>query len=75
MQSVAKHLCYNHSFYNEQLSSSTDKENHICHLFPKHLFPEHLCTKHLCKHLCTKSTVTSSVNGRIFSVVYNSELD
>ena len=28
-----------------------------------------------CKQLCTKSTVTSSVNGRIFSVINNSELD
>ena len=28
-----------------------------------------------CKHLCTKSTVTSSVNGRVFSVINNSELD
>ena len=28
-----------------------------------------------CKHLCTNSTVTSSVNGRKFSVVNNSNLD
>ena len=28
-----------------------------------------------CMHLCTNSTVTSSVNGRKFSVVNNSELD
>ena len=28
-----------------------------------------------CKHLYTKSMVTSSVNGRIFSVLNNSELD
>ena len=28
-----------------------------------------------CKHLCTKSTVTSSVKSRIFSVINNSELD
>ena len=28
-----------------------------------------------CKHLCTNSTVTSSVNGRTFSVVNNSDLD
>ena len=28
-----------------------------------------------CMHLCTNSTVTSSVNGRKFSVVNNSDLD
>ena len=28
-----------------------------------------------CLHLCTNSTVTSSVNGRKFSVVNNSDLD
>ena len=28
-----------------------------------------------CKHLSTKTTVTSSVNGRQFSVINNSELD
>ena len=28
-----------------------------------------------CMHLCTSSTVTSSVNGRNFSVVNNSDLD
>ena len=28
-----------------------------------------------CMHLCTSSTVTSSVNGRKFSVVNNSDLD
>ena len=28
-----------------------------------------------CKHLCSSSTVTSSVNGRKFSVVNNSDLD
>ena len=28
-----------------------------------------------CVHLCTNSTVTSSVNGRKFSVVNNSDLD
>ena len=28
-----------------------------------------------CMHLCTNSTVTSSVNGRKFSVVKNSDLD
>ena len=28
-----------------------------------------------CKHLSTKSTVTSSVNGRQFSIIYNSDLD
>ena len=28
-----------------------------------------------CKHLCTNSTVTSSVNGRKFSVVNKSDLD
>ena len=28
-----------------------------------------------CMHLCTNSTVTSSVNGRKFSVVNNSSLD
>ena len=28
-----------------------------------------------CMHLCTNSTVTSSVNGRKFSVVSNSDLD
>ena len=28
-----------------------------------------------CMHLCTYSTVTSSVNGRKFSVVNNSDLD
>ena len=28
-----------------------------------------------CKHLRTKTTVTSSVNGRQFSVINNSELD
>ena len=33
MQSVAKHLCYNQSFYNEQLYSWNDKENHIYQLF------------------------------------------
>ena len=30
---------------------------------------------HCCIHLCTNSTVTSSVNGRKFSVVNNSDLD
>ena len=33
MQSVAKHLCYNQAFYNEQLSSWNDEENHIYQLF------------------------------------------
>ena len=28
-----------------------------------------------CKHLSTKSTVTSSVNGRQFSIINNSDLD
>ena len=28
-----------------------------------------------CMHLCTNSTITSSVNGRKFSVVNNSDLD
>ena len=28
-----------------------------------------------CMHLCTNSTVTSSVNGRKFSVINNSDLD
>ena len=28
-----------------------------------------------CKHLCTKSTVTSSFNGRQVSVINNSDLD
>ena len=30
---------------------------------------------HCCMHLCTNSTVTSSMNGRKFSVVNNSDLD
>ena len=33
MQSVAKHLCYNQSFYNEQLSFWNDKENHFYQVF------------------------------------------
>ena len=33
MQSVSKHLCYNQSFYNEQLSFWNDKENHFYQLF------------------------------------------
>ena len=28
-----------------------------------------------CKHLCCKSTIKSNVNGRQFSVIYNSDLD
>ena len=28
-----------------------------------------------CKHLCSKTTITSSVNGRTFSVINNSDLD
>lgn len=28
-----------------------------------------------CIHLCTKSTITSSVNGRTFSIINDSELD
>ena len=28
-----------------------------------------------CKHLCTNTTITSSVNGRTFSVINNSDLD
>ena len=28
-----------------------------------------------CNHLCSKTTITSSVNGRIFSVVNDSDLD
>ena len=31
--------------------------------------------KRCCMHICTNSTVTSSVNGRTFSVVNNSDLD
>ena len=33
MQSVAKHLCYNQSFYKEQLPFGNDKENHFYQLF------------------------------------------
>ena len=33
MLSVAKQLCYNQSFYNEQLSFWNDKENNFCQLF------------------------------------------
>ena len=33
MQSVAKHLFYNQSFYNEQLSFWNDKKNHTYQLF------------------------------------------
>ena len=29
----------------------------------------------LCQHLCTNTTITSSVNGRTFSVINNSDLD
>ena len=28
-----------------------------------------------CQHLCTNTTITSSVNGRTFSVINNSDLD
>ena len=28
-----------------------------------------------CTHLCTKSTITSSVNGRQFSIINNNDLD
>ena len=28
-----------------------------------------------CQHLCTKTTITSSVNGRTFSVINSSDLD
>ena len=31
MQSVAKHPCFNQSFYIEQLSFWNDKENHVCY--------------------------------------------
>ena len=28
-----------------------------------------------CAHLCTKTTITSSVNGRKFSIINNNDLD
>ena len=33
MQFVAKHLCYNQSFYNEKLSFLNDNENHLFPFF------------------------------------------
>ena len=41
MQSVAKHLCYNQSFYNEQLCFWNDKENHFYQLFLLIDIPSH----------------------------------
>ena len=33
------------------------------------------CNAKKCNHLCSKTTITSSVNGRTFSVVNDSDLD